>query len=797
MKEYFLFFAAAAYMSAQVIPGSYIVEFSSQPAAAVATAKKVRLADAAGEVSARRAEIRAEHARIEPALASRGARITRHFDTLVNAMAVEVDDSEADSIRQLPGVRGVYPNVRAHVTLDHVVNVHRVTDAWKSILNGQAGAGAGIKIGIIDSGIDINHPGFKGFTVPVPTGFPIVSSDKEKDSTNNKVIVARDYTGAGAIDTFGHGSGVAMAAAGLPNDLGINGVAPLVGLAPAAWLGNYRVVDDNGGSDSATFLTALQDAVNDGMNIVNYSSSAALVNKSQETGVVARAIDAALAAGVLVTVAAGNSGPEPGTIGSPAVVPSAIAVASNTNERYFDYGVILDGLPAYPARVPDAESGLIDPVKGPLVDTANVDNNLYGCNAFAADSLKGKIALISRSVPGSADVCTFDAKLTNAAAGGALGAIIYNSVADTALINMSLSAATLPATFVSKASAADIKGQLAAQPALQATIDFTGFTPIPEPSNLVSYFAAGGPTPNAGIKPDVLATGETVITADTTQGSSFPYTLADGTSISAPVFAGALAVLMGARPGLTAADYRSLLINSASPAVFADGSQATPQISGAGRMDLLAAIQSNMSAKPASVSFGAGTGTVDGTQQVVIANLGRTTDTFTIGVNALDQGGITPALDSSTLTLAPGASQAVSVQLKGTGLATGEYHGYLTVTGTKNSVVSRIPYWFGVTGTTTRFISLLSDTDQTGQYQGDTVRIMFRCTDAIGAPFACAKPVVDTTASRAVVLSVTAIGDIPGTYEAQVRVGRADSHGENVFTISADNTKRDVTFFVQ
>ena len=85
-----------------------------------------------------------------------------------------------DTIFKAYDVRGVYPDQVQEMYLDHAVNVHKVTDAWKTITGGQAGAGAGIKVAILDSGIDTTHPGFQSFVTAVPAGFPKVSSDAEK-----------------------------------------------------------------------------------------------------------------------------------------------------------------------------------------------------------------------------------------------------------------------------------------------------------------------------------------------------------------------------------------------------------------------------------------------------------------------------------------------------------------------------------------------------------------------------------------------------------------------------------------
>src|SRR4029077_9398384 len=110
------------------------------------------------------------------------------------------------------------------------------------------------------------------------------------------------------VDMNGHGTGVAMIAAGMTNDPGFLGVNPITGVAPGAWLGSYKVADDNGSSDDVTILAGLQDAVADGMNVVNYSSGREVINASAESGIVPRAIANSNALGTLVVVAAGNEG---------------------------------------------------------------------------------------------------------------------------------------------------------------------------------------------------------------------------------------------------------------------------------------------------------------------------------------------------------------------------------------------------------------------------------------------------------------------------------------------------------
>src|SRR5262249_5331247 len=136
---------------AQPIPGRYIVEFDSAPAIAESAARGERFAANEARVIQRRAEIRAQHDSMERSIRALGGVVHNRYDTLINGMAVELSEEGAARLRQMPGVRGVYPDEVQHKYLDHAVNVHKVVDAWKAITGGQAGAGAGIKVGLIDS----------------------------------------------------------------------------------------------------------------------------------------------------------------------------------------------------------------------------------------------------------------------------------------------------------------------------------------------------------------------------------------------------------------------------------------------------------------------------------------------------------------------------------------------------------------------------------------------------------------------------------------------------------------------
>jgi minor extracellular serine protease Vpr len=895
-----LFLLVAGLAAAQTIPGRYIIELKTSPAAAVTAAKKTHYSPADAEVQARRVQIQAEHQAMEAKIQVLGGKVTDHYDTLLNGMAVTMTEQSAAQVRQMPEVKNVYPVQRHHLLMDQAINVHRITQAWQSLPGGQASAGAGIKIGILDCGVDNTHPAFSNFATPLPSGFPIFAGGlATAGNVNNKVIVTRVYSDvAGGIDntqTDGndycqHGTTIAGISAGLQTDPGVpTMVAPFSGVAPGAWIGNYKVAEDTvGGSDDVTFLHGLEDAVSDGMNVVNYSSGSLIYGISDETGADASAIAQAVANGVLVVAAAGNSGPsgapipsQPGlgSISSPAATPAAIAVGAMENQRWFWYAATIGGH-AYYAVPADEELGVVTgDTTGAVVDVATLtsDKGGYACSSLPANSLQNSIALIQRGSPTSSS-CTFQTKLNNAQGAGAVGAIVYDntsrsffdytmsgvsitgfqlglsapptdSSSNDRAVSWSIGTANLPSVMVSQADGMSIKQSVAAASSLSADLDFDGKTALSYPANTIADFSSLGPTPLGNVKPDVLAVGDWLVAPSTTQyevsgcaaisaanNCYSPYTLLDssftlnyfygfgygqlfddgaGTSFATPIVTGSIAVLMAAKPGLSAAQYRSLITNGAAELDLYPGSNiAFPQYAGAGKLDLLGSLGAGLTAVPATVNFAPPTVSTGGStssvglhtasrkdspaagsgasETVNLTNVGAS-DTFSVVVNSID-GVATPTVDSTSFSLAAGASKTITISLPGAGsLAAGQYHGFVVISGSKSQTPLRLPYWYGIAGSATNALGLyVPSTDA----PSCTDYIDFRLLDASGMPVTTSgTPTVTTTSPRAVVVSVYPVSDflgnyaagnyVPGTFEAQITTGRPDTNGTNVFTISS------------
>src|ERR1035437_3848598 len=237
-------------------------------------------------------------------LARRGVPIISSVSEVLNAVFVSAPAERVDELAAIPGVIGVRPMRQIHMELNKATQLMNAPAAW-NLVGGQSKAGAGIKIGFLDTGMDQNHPALQDSSLAFPAGFPKCSGSADACSyTNTKVIVARSYVSQIVIgneadpnnpaadsipddysprDRIGHGSSVASCAAGNIN----TGSVTFSGMAPKAWLGNYKIwgspyVNENPPED--VWITALNDAVTDGMDVINMSSGGPALTGPLDTG---------------------------------------------------------------------------------------------------------------------------------------------------------------------------------------------------------------------------------------------------------------------------------------------------------------------------------------------------------------------------------------------------------------------------------------------------------------------------------------------------------------------------------
>jgi subtilisin family serine protease len=285
-------------------------------------------------------EIGREQAKVASAIrrAVPAARVRWRYQVVLNGLAVVAPAGAASRIAALPGVSDVQQSVRYRSTLYRSPQVIGAPQVWGPTL---ATAGQGIKVGIIDDGVDQTHPFFSPSGFTMPAGFP----KGNRAYTTAKVIVARVFAPPGADWPYArvpfdpteseHGTHVAGIAAG-DHEIAAGGPAGEVrvsGIAPRAYIGNYRIgtiptagfgLDGN----SPEIAAAIEQAVEDGMNVINLSYGEPEITPSRD--IVVQAMNAAARAGVVPVIAAGNDYDAlgPGSVGSPSTASSAISVAA-------------------------------------------------------------------------------------------------------------------------------------------------------------------------------------------------------------------------------------------------------------------------------------------------------------------------------------------------------------------------------------------------------------------------------------------------------------------------------------
>jgi subtilisin family serine protease len=274
-----------------------------------------------------------------------GAKIRWRYRVVLNAMAVLVPQNAVERLERIPGVREVHPSVHFGPSLDRSVAAIGAPTVWGPQLST---SGQGMKIGIIDDGVDHRHPFFDPTGYAMPPGFP----KGQASHTTAKVIVARVFQAPSPKPRYSnlpfdpqnseHGTHVAGIAAGNANTqatLGGGSIA-ISGVAPRAHLGNYRVLTvptiSNVGLDgnSPEIAAGIEAAVRDGMDVINLSLGEPEISPGRD--LVIRAIEGAAAAGVVPVVAAGNDFGAfgNGSVSSPGAAPGAItAGAASVNGR--------------------------------------------------------------------------------------------------------------------------------------------------------------------------------------------------------------------------------------------------------------------------------------------------------------------------------------------------------------------------------------------------------------------------------------------------------------------------------
>jgi len=652
--------------------------------------------------------VRAEKTAFRREAAAAGIKYTerRSFDVLFNGFSIEVSASERKRIAGLQGVKAMYPVEVIQAPSPEMLGGGAAQDMATAIAMTGANvaqtagwSGAGVKVAVLDTGIDIDHPDFGGNgtngSTPFPTARVTHGWDFVGDAFNaDPSSPSYDPTpvpDANPDDCGGHGTHVA-------GIIGANGT--INGVAPGVTFGAYRVFGCSGSTTADIMVAAMERALADGMHVLNMSIGSAFQWPQYPT---AQAADRLVDRGVVVVASIGNSGANGlFAAGAPGLGQKVIGTASfdNTAVTLSQFTVSPDnkaiGYSTMTGSVAAPTAGSL-----PMARTGTTSSTADACNPLPANSLKNKAALIRRGT------CGFSVKAANAQAAGAKAVVIYNNSAGRFSGTIAGSGVTIPTVQISDTEGALINGRLAAGAVTMTWQSGVGSFPNPT-GNLISSFSSYGLSPDLALKPDVGAPGGLIYSTYPLEQGGFA-TLS-GTSMASPHVAGIAALVRQAQPATPAQSMRTLLQNNADPKPWFGnpglGYLDNVHRQGAGMADAPGAIGATVKVTPSSLSLGESAAGPQ-TRRLTLENSAGAAVTYNLSyVNALSTGANTfsPSFNLSDATVTfstpsvtvPARSNRAAVDVTVTaasGPVGGQYGGYIVLTNAADPTkVLRVPF---------------------------------------------------------------------------------------------------------
>ncbi|MFJ8064785.1 S8 family serine peptidase [Psychrobacillus sp. NPDC096426] len=538
-----------------------------------------------------RTKVKAQQTSVQKELTVKNIAIKKgyEFDTVLNGFAAVVKANDLEKLLTVQGITLVEPDTivyasevpqKSKPTQPSTINKDKIVDAkmntsisflgieqlWNEGIEGQ-----GIKVAVLDTGIDADHPEFAGIYkggknfIPNSSTYTRTRADNDASETSpvERPAGTPEFNATGSAFYTSHGTHVAGTIAAIgANEYGIKGIAPKVDLYM------YRVLGAYGSGATSGIVKAIDTAVIEKMDVINLSLGGG-ANTETDSG--SFAINNAMMAGTIAVIATGNSGPNRGTMGTPATARLGIAVGNTTNPETMYNGQVNVTVGDYNLTKQLQLMGTT--FGGDLATQLQGEFDLVAVpgNGEAKDynglDVKGKVALISRGSIAFVD------KIDYAKENGAVATIIHNFAGGTNAPNASGTFLGDSFAFVPTFDMSQTDGD-AIRKALNGgagKVSFGNFKSTATVGDEVNDSSSRGPsTPNFDIKPDVSAPGTNIMSTVPMYKADFPdavyneaYDRKTGTSMATPHIAGIAALVKQANPGWSAFDVKVALSNTA------------------------------------------------------------------------------------------------------------------------------------------------------------------------------------------------------------------------------------------
>ncbi|MHA7240934.1 S8 family serine peptidase [Arthrobacter sp. TMS1-12-1] len=565
--------------------------------------------------------------------AAENIEINRTYTAAINGFAADLSADQAIELAKSDKVLMVAPDVENapdYSTIDFL-GLNGNKGAWKTQFGGEKNAGKGTVVGVIDTGYAPDNPFFAGTPVKAlpgnakpKVGEPYldaageiavlkadgttfvgdcqVGQDFDGSLCNSKVVSAQYFADAfiasvpadkrapeevlSPVDIDNHGTHTASTAAGkagVTQTVDGRNFGVSSGVAPEAKISVYKTCwedkDPNtGGCYSSASVDAINQAILDGVDVLNYSISG---STTTTTDPVSLAFLSATSAGIFVAASAGNSGPTASTVNHGAPWMTTVAASTFNYElqgtaefsdgtKYRGASIMRTGVPASPVVLAAnaAAAGAASP-------------NLCGPNTLDPAKVAGRIVVCDRGV------IDRTAKSAEVLRAGGVGMILVNLVDSSTDTDQHV----VPTVHVNAPEALELKAKVAADPAITVALQPTDTTgkPLP-PTPQVAGFSSRGPLLATGsdlLKPDIAAPGVAVLAGVSTIGSKgAQFGFLSGTSMASPHVAGFAALVLGKNPAWSPATVKSAMMTTAYPLKTATGAVETDVLAvGAGHIN--------------------------------------------------------------------------------------------------------------------------------------------------------------------------------------------------------------------